>query len=254
MLGFCGGNATGSAFRLTNALGIREHDALALVGCSGKTSLMRRLSEENRASRVLIGTTTRIGMPQPREYDHISHDGIPCAGHGITFLHGGIENGKVLPPDAGLLRQVHPDYDLTILECDGSKMLPLKGWAEHEPVVPDFITATVGICVLWPLGLPLSEQIAHRIKIFCEITGAVYGEAVEARHIAAMVSHPDGLFKCSSGRRILFINQIESYGAKEKAQELVRLLPEKFVCGLSRIIAGSVNQNEFEILAKADLA
>lgn len=237
---------------LTKLLGISLNDAAAIIGCGGKTSLLYRLAAENRTASTLIGTTARMFPPPAGIFDY---EAILCpdeaAKPGVTLISGGESGGKLLPPPKETLSRVSSRFDYTFLECDGSNLLPLKGWADHEPVIPDFATITIGVAVVRPIGQILSDRNAHRLSLFCKISDAKPGDIIEARHIAAMLSHPSGMLRNAVGRKALFFNQIEDEDSLLQVREIMRLLPDSFISGLSRVISGSLHHNIFTTLWEA---
>ena len=230
---------------LSPALGLRPSDALAIVGCGGKTALLHRLAAELRNKTVLLATTTRILPPPKSLVDAANPEHLTA---GINLLHGGFDGAKLTPPTAERLAALRPAAGYTLLECDGSKGLPLKGWAAHEPVIPPWVTATVGVCTTRPVGTALSAENVHRPAIFCALTGAKPGETITLPHIAAMISHECGLFGKAVGRRYLLVNQVESDAQAAQAQELASLLPQAFKHTLSGILTGSVQQAAVTLL------
>lgn len=213
----------------TKALGLGPGDAVAIIGCGGKTSLANRLAMENRHLPILFSTTTRILMPPDDVVDRC----LPVADTvrpGVNLAcEDGEEKLRGVPLEA--LERLRPADGISILEADGSRGLPLKGWADHEPVVPSFTTATVGVCAVRPVGMPFSEEMAHRPELFRNATGIKKGEAIGVEHIAAMVGE---MFRKAVGRRILFINQVESAGEEFAVSRLAEGL------GGLRIVAGSL--------------
>jgi len=190
-------------------LGLGSGDVVAMIGSGGKTSLLFRLATENRGRRVLVSTTTKMFWPTPGEYDwDISHEGgcTRSACTGIHLLHSGAAGEKMAAPSMERLAAASAEAELSLLECDGSRCLPLKGWADYEPVVPDFVTMTVGVLPLWALGVSVGPEQVHRVAQFCRLTGALPGESVTLGHLAAVVGHPEGLFHRAQGRRALFLN------------------------------------------------
>ena len=143
---------------------------------------------------------------------------------GVSLFYGAVEDGKILAPDMWQITDLSAKVGLTLLECDGSGGLPLKGWASHEPVVPDFTTVTIGVLPLWAIGQRVCEAVAHRMPEFCRITGAVPGGTVTAAHLARVVGHPEGLFAKARGRRVLFLNsrRLVSKGALVNDRGLVK--------------------------------
>jgi len=206
----------------TNALGLVSGDVVAMIGSGGKTSLLFRLAAENRDRRVLVSTTTKMLRPEPERTA------------GLTLLYGGEVDGKMTAPPIDQLRAACAAHELALLECDGSKGLPLKGWAAYEPVVPDFVTVTVGVLPLWALGQPVVPETIHRMELFCALTGAIPGEPVTAAHLAAVVEKPAGLFQKAQGRRVLFLNQRASEAGRDSVPyEIVEAAKRQGIAMLS---------------------
>ena len=229
------------------ALDLQQSDTVALVGCGGKTALLHRLAAELRCETVLLATTTRILPPPERLIDHINPEHATL---GTNLLHGGLDGEKLTPPPLERLAALRTVKGYTLLECDGSKGLPLKGWANYEPVVPPQATITVGVCTLWPVGEIFSEENVHRPEHFCTITGAELGRPITLAHISAMISHENGLFGKAAGRRHLLINQVENQAQTAQAEELISLLPQDFQSSLSSILIGSVLQGAVTLFGR----
>lgn len=212
-----------------------------MIGCGGKTALANRLAMENRRLPVLLSTTTRMLMPPEQVIDRRVADAknlLP----GVNLLYEGCE-GKLSGVSNELLESFYPLNGVMILEADGSRGLPLKGWTEYEPVIPAFVSMTVGVCVVWPVGLPCSEKIIHRLALFKNITDAIDGEIITINHIASMVHE---MMRKAIGRRVVFINQIETAGAMALAHKLTERCP-----GM-RFIAGSVREGTAVLLSNGD--
>jgi hypothetical protein len=197
--------------------------------------------------RLITGPAGSVPFPGP------GAGGITLAG-----VSGGA-GGKLeaLPP--GVLEAAAGEYDLTLIEGDGSRCLPLKAWAAHEPVVPPFTTVTIGVMPLWPLGRPVSDRLVHRLPLFTALCGAAEGELLRPEHLAAILTgrpvprktgggNADaagagrGLFAEARGERLLFFNQIDD-GDPRQAAALAALLPEDFRRKLRWILAGSVKED-----------
>ncbi|MDR3338422.1 MAG: putative selenium-dependent hydroxylase accessory protein YqeC [Treponema sp.] len=236
------------------------HAALTVIGSGGKTSLINLIAQRaaSREKRVLVTTTTKIRMIEGA----VVCGRLPHKGALLYRLKNGVtvagcfneQTGKLESPDEEDLAEIAPSYNLVLIEGDGSRMLPLKAWAEHEPVVPPCTTHTVGVIPLWPLGKPVSAEIIHRLPLFSALTGAAEGERLTLDHLVRVICGNDApsamkdgkgrsLFSAAVGRKILFFNQIEAEPILEKARELAALLPEEFRSGLYGVIAGSVRQD-----------
>ena len=127
--------------RLCDVLEVRR-GVTAVIGGGGKTSLLYRLASELRErGMVLVATTTRILPPAhlPVRHDRegtlraLRVNGIACAGTPT-------EGGKLAEPSFADWMTL---ADYTLVEADGSKGLPLKAHAPHEPVIPPQSNQTI---------------------------------------------------------------------------------------------------------------
>jgi probable selenium-dependent hydroxylase accessory protein YqeC len=229
---------------------------ITVIGSGGKTSLIWRLAEHYRKETVLVTTTTRMFLAShDRAYDYFVTDPLsrPPA-PGISL--GGIPNGatgKLESLSPGFLEKIAPLYDHVLIEGDGSRTLPIKAWADYEPVVPSWTTVTVGVMPLWSLGSPITEALVHRLPLFLALSGARENEALTLHHLVPVISGSPGgrrsLFSAAQGKKILFFNQIESPASLDQARKLAALLPESFRANLYSIIAGSVREDQVTVIA-----
>jgi probable selenium-dependent hydroxylase accessory protein YqeC len=168
---------------------------ITLVGSGGKTSLIwllaRRLSQSRSLRKVLVTPAAKMLLPSRNGcfFDWCYNGAPPAPARGIS-LSGTFneKTGKLESLPLPELEGIIGGYDVVLIEGDGSKELPLKGWAAHEPVVPSFTGITVGMLPLWPLGKPVSGKIVHRLPLFRALTGAKPGEALSLDHLAALIS------------------------------------------------------------------
>ena len=171
--------ATGIALRLFRSV----------IGSGGKTTLLRTLSRELPGT-VILTTTTHIlpfeGVPlltAPTE-DEVR---AALARSRVLCLGTPAPEGKLTAPSLpfSLLEQL---ADYVLVEADGSRRLPLKAHAPHEPVIPK--EAGCVLCVVGARGFdrPIREAV-HRPEQFCTLTGARLDEpaspALAARALAA---------------------------------------------------------------------
>lgn len=136
----------------------------AIIGSGGKTTLLYTLARElSRKGSVLVATTTHIWKPEhlPVASETGPVEGVLCVGTPM-------ENGKLTAPKQSF-DELENLADYVLVEADGSKGLPLKAHASHEPVIPG--NARQVICVVGASGLgkPVCE-VVHRPEIFTRIT------------------------------------------------------------------------------------
>jgi probable selenium-dependent hydroxylase accessory protein YqeC len=135
----------------------------------------------------LVSTTTKM-WPD-------AAPGVAVAGR-VNAVTGKLE--ALSPPD---LREQCACYDYVLLEADGAAGKPLKAWAAHEPVVPDYTTMTIGVL---PLCTTLSviDRVVHRMPLFCVATGTHPGEVVQSNALGAVIR--GDLFYRACGTRVLY--------------------------------------------------
>ena len=189
--------------------GLLPGDRVAIVGTGGKTALMDQLADENAAKGVLIAPTTRIGTDQIKQRT------------GVSYL-GRMEGDKFAAAPLDEIEAAAQNYSLTLMEADGSKGLPLKGWAVHEPIVPAFATVTIGVIPVQALGLTANDNTVHRLPLFREQTGLSAGDAVTGAALSRMILWC--VERYSMGRRVIFINQVDSEEQLAAARQIVREL------------------------------
>jgi molybdenum cofactor cytidylyltransferase len=227
---------------ISQALRIAPKDVVTLVGGGGKTTLMFRLAGELQAAgrQVVTTMTTRIFVSQMRRAPHhmVFEDeccllaDLPGAlktyGHVLVAGSVQVEKDKVAGIPPGLVDQIIalPGTDAIIVEGDGSRRLPFKAPADHEPVVPESTTILVPMIGLDVLGQPLDAQHVHRPERVAELSGARIGEPVTAEMVARVLAHVQGGAKSlpAGARLVPFLNQADDPDRLAAACEVARLL------------------------------
>ncbi|MCL4246922.1 MAG: putative selenium-dependent hydroxylase accessory protein YqeC [Anaerolineae bacterium] len=180
--------------RLREALDVNTGDVVAFVGAGGKTTALARLARECAADglRVLATTTTRIAADELALFDRvesISAEGIvtPCERGQALFVYDRIEGEKATgsTPDrlAGLIAALRPN--VTLIEADGARRLPLKLPKAHEPVIPAETTLVVNLASLNAIGQPLDEAHVYNAQGLAAATGSAIGAHVTVDLLAA---------------------------------------------------------------------
>ena len=230
---------------LHEALGMSLHKpaVISLVGGGGKTAAMFLLARELKelGKKVLVTTTTNIGVPEPGQCDIALLEGctdlgqlatlpagtIVCLGSGL--LHGKICKVKSVEP--AFIDELHASgwFDCILVEADGAKRKPIKAPADYEPVIPESTTLVIGVIGLDALGKEISEENIHRLELFCACTGKNPGELIDRQSIIELILAEKGLFKGAppSSRKVVLLNKADNEllvsQGEQIAQELARL-------------------------------
>ena len=219
----------------------------ALVGAGGKTTAMfalARLAADEGLS-VAVTTTTRIYDPRDevgRPFDGVvvepllgraeaSGAGLPEAAAprpgGILVLASGRDEkeGKLVGLDPSRCAGLAGAFDLVLVEADGSRGLPVKAPAGHEPVLPGEADLVLGFIGLDCLGRPATAAVVHRLDRFLAVSGAEAGSPIAPAHLGRLAGHPEGLFKSApaGALRVAVLNKADSvaWALAEGAREAV---------------------------------
>jgi probable selenium-dependent hydroxylase accessory protein YqeC len=223
---------------------------VAVVGCGGKTSLIELMADRLRDKKVLISTTTKIFPPKMKDImlcetlrqceEHEPQTGIQCMG----LLNSASGKLEALPQT--FLAELRHRYDIVLIEADGSRGLPCKGWLENEPVVPDYCTHTVGVITMAALGKQAGRNTVHHLPEFFALTNIGEGQTITAAALEAMVCAPTGMFKNSAGQCYVIVNQAEDDTAAAVALSFLRTIKEKYPARFEKLLYGSVRRDAWQ--------
>lgn len=231
---------------LGELISIKEGEVISVVGSGGKTTLIYNLAEEFKEAKVLISTTTKMMKPRENQVDYfycLDNDDVKNE-KGRTFIASEMVNENKVSGDSLRIKEYIKEFDYSLVESDGSKRKPLKGWNDNEPVVLSETTKTIGIIPMHIIGEKVSEENIHRVEIFNSICGTKLGDEISLEVIADIISNTNGLFKNSIGEKILFLNRIEGEKSRDMALELLKILIDKENINL-KFIGGSLKDKKY---------
>ena len=222
--------------KLVEIFNINKGDIVSIVGSGGKTTLMLKLAQELRDRySVMVSTSAKMLKPAAEFYDYLYTDiesyrkGKSEKSCGITVISKNIniEKQKLMGIDEEDLNELIPDFDIILLEADGSKNLPVKGWKNHEPPVLEGTTKTIGVI---PANFINKRAERHFIYGFDEFNMLTCNsQYIDFEAIGKICSERLGIFKNSRGRRYLFLNKAGSDEELNSAYELTKYLNEHVV-------------------------
>lgn len=216
---------------------LKPKDVVSIVGAGGKTSLMFYLAN-HLSGRVIVGTSTKILQPGQAYKQYINEPIQWQASSEVIVTSKAIQNGKLVGINPYVAQA---SYDFLLIEADGSRTLPLKGWGPLEPVIIEATTVTIGVVDITSLGMKVTEDNIFRLEALSKLTHL--GPTITVQNLIDIIEHKEGLFKRSQGRRILYINKIEDQQTKLAAEALCHRLKPTVV---DQIVIGSVNNQTFE--------
>ena len=202
-----------------------ERGVTALIGGGGKTTLMYTLAEELRhRGTVVVTTSTHIQRPEQYPVLTAADDvAAALAEHGEVCVASESPEGKLCAP-ALSFEALAALADFVLVEADGSKRLPLKAHAPHEPVIPVNARRIIYVVGADGFGRPI-RQVCHRSERYAALCGASENDIVTPM-LEAKVLHAEGY---DTGW--VYINKVETPEDWRNAEALAALLPGKVIAG-----------------------
>lgn len=133
--------------------------------------------------------------------------------------------------------------DHVLVEADGSRRLPLKAHATHEPVVPDETARCVLVVGASGFGRAVAE-VAHRPELFYKRAGCEPSAVATPELVARVVTAETRTGTIAPD--CIVVNQAEEGERREEARTLARELARLGV-GVP-VLAGSIRAHELELV------
>jgi len=187
---------------------------VAIVGGGGKTALLYRLAREAEGlglRAVVCGTVRYTRAPHPHGTPPLLRDAeaaLPArvaaawaAGASVVLTTGNDEAAPArlvpLAPETVDAIAALDGLNALFFEADGSRQMPFKAPAPHEPVIPPSTTHVIAVVGLDALGAPVDEAHVHRPE---RIRAILDRATVDAEVIARVLAHPQGGRQHAEGR------------------------------------------------------
>mgnify|MGYP004488009023 CR=1 FL=1 len=213
---------------------------IAVIGSGGKSTLLRALGmrEVGRGGSALLVTTTHFlpfegielvtsgDMDDVR--DALDRGGIACVG-----TPTGDALGRLAAPTISL-EELARAAGLVVVEADGSRRLPLKAHAPHEPVVPPEATSTVAVVGASGFGRRVAD-VMHRCELACERLGCSPDDAATPELVARLMA--DEIARGLIAPDALVVNQAETDVRRRAGRAFATALREEG-CELPVLIGG----------------
>ena len=217
-----------NAQSLTELLGIRP-GLTAIIGGGGKTSLLYALAESLKSrGSVIVTTSAKIRRPAHLPVaDPATPETLQAALPAASPLCLGSpwpENKLAAPtlPFAELI----PAADYVLVEADGSKGLPAKAHAAHEPVIPAEAERVILVLGADAFGEPIS-RVCHRPELFAQRAGT----SPDARLTPALWAR---VIQSEGYGNMIYVNKCETPTQWDAAATLAELLHRPVVAGSLR--------------------
>lgn len=150
------------------ALGVTDHECIALVGGGGKTTLLHAIGSQ-LPGRVVLTTTTKMGAGQHRSRALlVSPTDVEIAAitpGAAPLVVARIEGHKAVGVSPADCDRWFALVDHVVIEADGSRHRPFKAPRPFEPVVPSTCTVLVSLIGADALGRVIADQCHRPLRV-----------------------------------------------------------------------------------------
>jgi len=202
--------------------------------------------------KCVVLSSTHIYRPAPEQAITIT----ACQTHAKPALAAALQGklpvaigsaekstGKLCLPSDELLAASRELADWILVEADGSRHLPMKIPASHEPEILEPCDAVIAVAGLSALGKPLS-QVCHRANLAAGFFGVSLDASVSPFMLARILTSEQGQFKNvrDPARFSVFLNQADNGELSDLARETSCLI-KTFIPGCP-VAAGSLQKGD----------
>jgi probable selenium-dependent hydroxylase accessory protein YqeC len=184
--------------KLHQALGISSGDVVAFAGAGGKSSAILTIADELSeagmtvvavpTTKLLVSEAERVGpLVTSEDADELrakAKEALSGGASGVVVGSGLLSKNRVGGVEPDLISSLVSLADVVLVEADGSRRRPIKGTAEHEPLLPEAATLVVAVGNISAFGMPVDEEHVHRPELFSQLTGIGPGQSITARAFA----------------------------------------------------------------------
>jgi probable selenium-dependent hydroxylase accessory protein YqeC len=216
---------------------INKKKIISFVGGGGKTSLIYELGHElsKLGKKVIITTTTHMFMRKSnvvltgKEEDIVNllysenmiTVGMLCDEKNVKFENNQLKNEKTFDRiEEGKLKKISglPGSlaeslielaDFVLVEADGSKRLPLKIPAAHEPVILMGSNLVIGVCGIDAIGKSI-EEICHRPNLVSKFLNTDQEHIINESDIAKILLSDKGQRKDVKCDYKVIVNKVDN--------------------------------------------
>lgn len=228
---------------LSEILGLRPGDMIAVMGAGGKATATKRLVCELVEARtpVLVTGTTNLQslenwsgpslLLSETERKRASRAAEEWAARGaVVWVEKKLPRDMFLGIPVEQVEDLHSrsEENVLLVKTDGARKRLIKAPSETEPVIPAGAAHCILVLGLAAAGRPAGPDIVFRFERSCRIGGFSEGEIIAAKHIAALASHPESYparFPAGA-RRVLYLSHATSPERVRLAGEIGALIPE----------------------------
>lgn len=207
-----------------------KNHVISIVGGGGKTTILYALARQyaKQGARVLVTTTTHIQKPEDRVFA-MTCDQVETLWEQGSYAVVGTptENGKLKSLEKKEMDIYLQMADVVLIEADGSKGMPCKVPANHEPVLlgeSDIVLGVMGMDA-WCKTL---QNVCFRKEEAVQKFDLEMDDTLDEQWMADVLSSAEGTKK-NVGKREYYVvlNKCDSKELLKAAKKIKELLQIK---------------------------
>ena len=179
---------------------------ICFIGAGGKTTMIFQLAEELalHGKSVIITTSTHMQKPQQNFFEW----GTPVEVKKGQYVATGVSCGetKMKGFDLKEYAKLAARADVMLVEADGSRKMPLKVPASHEPVIVEGTDLVVGILGVNSVGKTI-EEVGHRPDDIGRVLDKQKSDVVTMEDLVLIGESEQGLHKDVTCDYKILLNQ-----------------------------------------------
>lgn len=239
--------------KLYLALGISSGDVVAFAGAGGKSGAILNSAHElaGEGMRVIIAPTTKmfhseieaVGTLAVSEDPEELLEKTEKALRGSSVVVAGsamISKNRIGGVDPEAISSLSALADIVLVEADGSRRRPIKGTADHEPLLPGSATLVVAVANIQALGRSVDEDNVHRPVLFSKLTGIGSGQSITPRAFARSLAQGSLRNVPSGTRAVALITGVEPGRTMVDAAIVTR---EMWTLGVKNVVLSSITRD-----------
>lgn len=209
---------------------IDKNAVFSVIGSNGKTTLVNKLANfyKNIGFSVIVTTTTKMLKEEIKNYTFIDYQNsslnINKKNIYVTYKHFTPDSQKIIGISKENVDILHENFDIMIIEADGSRRKSLKGYKTYEPVIADSTTHTIGVISFVELNKKMTTENIHNLDEFLCVVEAKEGDTISLSHLHKIIVSENGIFRNSIGKKYIYISHMET----EKYNDIFKKFLDEF--------------------------
>ena len=208
---------------------IQEKMIISVVGAGGKTSCIEALKEQlvGCGKKVMITTTTHMYLPTSHCVLNEDIEAIKDAlsTDGFVMVGTKASEEKMKGVSAKCFKALLAISDVILIEADGSRRLPIKVPAPHEPVIVAQSNMVIVVTGIDSIGRRLSE-VCHRFEMAKQILKVEEDHLLDEKDIALLIYKGYLENRDQTKSYAVFLNKVDTAKQEQTANVVLKYIEE----------------------------